>query len=1328
MIFVSQMTPHLERPLYVRQVPRRLSVCIYLNAEDMFTRYRTAFNLAPSNPNYTPTVRKLVSCLGIRCCCFNMSNITLSRQDTNRNSESPLFCTPPPEEMQALAKGAIGVDTNADIEHHVSEMRSPQPVKEEMSPTVRAKERFNEVLYSHELWNTTSSEKELSDCQFQSTSRVYMPQGDHIAMATLGRSLTTSVDRLKSGSSSTRTHFPSGKLEESRSLASKSKALEQTSNIQDISGISYSHRSEQPRALLTGYSSSEKEDSQHLSYSQDQRGKRQQPQLKYKPRERVSAAKFESAEVVKSDSDRDEDPRRGHARLSQGKSDTDRRSAKQHPSAITLHDKTPYPKALRDSKGAHDDSLSTPKQIRRRVADSSKHGKLTVTMNRPGRTATKRRVLSPTSKAHVKRPKLRGGFVDNESDSDSDLDSDGSEGNGMSKNGDEEPEADREITVNWKSKPVNPPPKQLSVEVHRAVPSPTPQPSRRVNVGRIKALLRKKDEATLAKLATPSNTPRDRAIAAVVHDSSSKQAQPELHVARGSSIVTSHVPKSLTSSAQQSVSKTQTAGSTARSVMQGNSIRVNKELSRSTDVKPALNTSITVNPVQSASRSARNGGSSAVTPGLALSLNKKPACSEGRLVVASDTVPTRHGTQDAGSAIAPRIGTAMAGRTKLVGNFQGTRQSGQPQNAAILHKSPSTSAQVKEHGHVSQMPDGPRIGTTNPRNQVLQQTQSKKTSEAPRKQITLPHQSLAAPIKGVTKTVSPTKRLGATQNPSPQTAPRPHTPQNKIMRTTTPNLQLPNSVTSVQKRKAEDMVRESSGDAPLAKKLATALTNSNNVTRSSTEALDKPNTTKSSSSNKSTAASAPTASQKEAAVSRSTPATKQKPQTPTPTTTVQKTNPTPLTTIEKQPNLQNQAPRNVPKELIQNSNLAQVKGSSANLPHSAQSDTITTQKLYVCVENPVRYLSTVVQGPKDTNSNGTKVAQVKDDVPQQVSAEIQKGQGEPAREAERLVSSPIATSPPSIPVGLPKTNPKLPEKLPPPASQLTKEGPDPARDSPTSTVKIQQPHDTAPQQKSTPVTILSTSPTLAPDAEPYFEYSIFQKIWLESEDESSATARELTSLPCTNIDEANDQAEKLFNDALHQYKQHFRVQFIEWTNRLDEHGCNALTGTFAPNEYPTKKSRMKLWVQRDQVSVYAGRGEKDLKCTSFIAKTLYVVRLFKLVPATTDSDTDDTTEPAKSTRVYHPLPCTECYTTLEAANRAAKNLQIELSHKTNPNNLDKLWQIQNLAQLNRRMRDLAEAETEEEKYWKSEFNGSGLGSATFELMVERVGLCGPRNL
>ncbi|KAL5117569.1 hypothetical protein ACEQ8H_004462 [Pleosporales sp. CAS-2024a] len=269
------------------------------------------------------------------------------------------------------------------------------------------------------------------------------------------------------------------------------------------------------------------------------------------------------------------------------------------------------------------------------------------------------------------------------------------------------------------------------------------------------------------------------------------------------------------------------------------------------------------------------------------------------------------------------------------------------------------------------------------------------------------------------------------------------------------------------------------------------------------------------------------------------------------------------------------------------------------------------------------------------------------------------------------------------------------------------------------------------EQAKLPTSILPTPPTTPTDVEPFFEYSVFSKFWSDPTPEASVDPTELTLLPSTNIDHANAHVQKLFHSAREQYENHFRLHFIEWTSKPDQHGCHVFAGKFRPIECPNKISWIKYWVQRDEVSAYAGRTLKQIKGTSFVARTVYVLRLFKLLPSPIESDaeaeSDDSTDTAM-TRIYHPIPWTECYTTLEAANHAAKNLQIEMSHNPNPDKLDQFYQTQDLAKLNSKLSALQQSNVEESKYWRSKFNGRGLGSTKFELVVEKVGLCGPRNL
>jgi hypothetical protein len=1186
--------------------------------------------------------------------------------------------------------------------------------------------------------------------------------------------LTVSAGYSKGGVSSARTHLPSGRLDESCSLGSKSKGSQQPSHLRDTSGTSYTRKSQHSPALLqlTGYPSSKEEQSESRKSLQDPRRKLQKLQVKHNPRKR-EIAKFKSSEFVESDSD-------SAAGLS--KSDS------QHPSSIGLQKQTSYTKAIRDPKGTQN-------------GGSSKRSKLVLTMTKQGDKAMKRRVLSPpASRVDAKRPKLLGGFIDNESGSDSDFESDGSEDSGASNNLDEEEHgSDLDITVNWKSKAASPPPRPLPLEIRRPAPNPGPQPPQKpVSFSRLQELIRRK-EAKVAERATSPDTSSEQASTAMRTNTSSRPAQATLRGNQSSSSTTSQISKKDAPLAQKSTSdrsalgrpKLQPAKDTARRAMHGDSTPANEMPSCLANLKPGMNTLNAVKAAQSAPRPVRNTSQAAAKPGSVPPPTKK--LDMNRLGISSNTAATRHVAQAPRPAVALQSSSGVTGHAGLVEDLiQDIRHSGQPHNAATARTSTSTPAQARKPGSDGQMRNRPQNAKTNPQSQKPHQPQSGssdsslkpvKTPSAPahgtidalksgnklatkqsgpvipsRQQKTVANQNPVAPTSGVIDTVKSQSKPTTTQSPEQRPASRTHS----LNVSMAPVLQKPNSESSTQKRKAEDMTSGPSTHAPLAKRPATMLAKSNTAARPSTEALEPAKSAKASLPSKITASlssksdattlarsitgarpgmealepaksgnrslsSKMTASpssnaesvEKRAAASVLTSTTKQKPQISAPTITGQQEEiPPPSATTDQEPKTSRDMPRNGPKEVVPDSAPAVFNPSSAGSNPAQWKEVSTGSQGAVSTPNPsvsanipAKRSTTAAQAPRDQT-----VHQGKDTEPKQVSSQS----------VER-VPGPTSNSRSVKPAEIPKVTPSLPEKTIP-ADQPTNKSANQTTSSPASAISSQKPAIIASRRESTPVVILSTSPTLAPGAEPYFEFSIFQKIWSDSDDESTISATELISRPCTNVDDANTQAEIMFNDTLRQYQEHFQVQVFERTNQLDEHGCNVFKGTFARIEYLHKKSHMKLWVQRDSVSVYAGRGEKDLKNTSFIAKTVYMLRLFKLVPATAGSEIGSTTSAPEYTRVYHPLPCTECYTTADAANRAAKNLQIEMSHKKNPSYLDKHWQVQNLEQLNKRVRDLAEAKEEEGRYWKSEFNGLVLGASSFELLVEKVGLCGPRNL
>lgn len=110
----------------------------------------------------------------------------------------------------------------------------------------------------------------------------------------------------------------------------------------------------------------------------------------------------------------------------------------------------------------------------------------------------------------------------------------------------------------------------------------------------------------------------------------------------------------------------------------------------------------------------------------------------------------------------------------------------------------------------------------------------------------------------------------------------------------------------------------------------------------------------------------------------------------------------------------------------------------------------------------------------------------------------------------------------------------------------------------------------------------------------------------------------------------------------------------------------------------------------------------------------------KIAAASARQESKVTPPPVGFIRQHQEMPCPEVYTTLISANNAACKLQIEMiSDKTL---LDKAKQEELNARLRKKMVGLGSKE-----YWHSEFP-VGFGCTKFELVVERVNVCGPRNV
>ena len=251
---------------------------------------------------------------------------------------------------------------------------------------------------------------------------------------------------------------------------------------------------------------------------------------------------------------------------------------------------------------------------------------------------------------------------------------------------------------------------------------------------------------------------------------------------------------------------------------------------------------------------------------------------------------------------------------------------------------------------------------------------------------------------------------------------------------------------------------------------------------------------------------------------------------------------------------------------------------------------------------------------------------------------------------------------------------------------------------------------------------------------PYFEYSVFQKIWSTPHDEGSAMSTEITVHPFTNIDLANAQAKTLFKATGTSLGYLIEKQSC----KRDENGCMAHSLTHAHPFSLSQKSHVQFFVRRHEVSRYAGRTVEDIETARCVPSSAYTVRLYKLVsnPSMSDDD-DDKAKPEDRNEAFirtpHPhASCPNIYTALSSANRAAFALQVRLSHEVEPkNSMTKSYQEGDLIKLNEKLRGL-DGEVGEsgraEGCWHSQFNAVGLGGDRLEILVERARIVGPRNL
>jgi hypothetical protein len=368
------------------------------------------------------------------------------------------------------------------------------------------------------------------------------------------------------------------------------------------------------------------------------------------------------------------------------------------------------------------------------------------------------------------------------------------------------------------------------------------------------------------------------------------------------------------------------------------------------------------------------------------------------------------------------------------------------------------------------------------------------------------------------------------------------------------------------------------------------------------------------------------------------------------------------------------------------------------------------------------------------------------------------------------------------------SSPKVskPSPAPDPERETDKVLPEDRAEFETSTA-ISKPASPA---KKLPVVQLKEVP-IVPTSEPYFEFTIYEKMWSTTENESKGQTMEISGR-ITSLEHANARAEQRFAYISKEDAKYKKIQFSQWSNKRDINDCIAYQGTFAPLDFPRQKSHYRIWVERHVVCAIAATVQPPLQGTPFLSKTVYVLRLFKLVndpkytePATAASHNDDansasshssdsssapssesdndgpdsgkyakkarlkqrqnqalarkssttratTAAPPAPIRQHHPTPDTaEIFTALAYANRAARRLHIEMSHEKEPASATVTeQQREELRDLEEKVLDL-EAKmaqaNEDDACWRSQFSGCGSEEGQFEVVVERAILGGPRN-
>lgn len=311
----------------------------------------------------------------------------------------------------------------------------------------------------------------------------------------------------------------------------------------------------------------------------------------------------------------------------------------------------------------------------------------------------------------------------------------------------------------------------------------------------------------------------------------------------------------------------------------------------------------------------------------------------------------------------------------------------------------------------------------------------------------------------------------------------------------------------------------------------------------------------------------------------------------------------------------------------------------------------------------------------------------------------------------------------------------------------------PSADSQTRDLDLQLAKVDLPSTFSESVPVIKLSNVLPEpkdkEAEPYFEFSLFEKLWSDDDNESDVRPKQALGYLRTCVEAANRQAEDYFRGTLTQQCNALFLKTISTESmRSVEDDCMTFSATLVGIDIPSRKLYLKVGVQRRFVDAATASMHPPEYETRFVSKNMYMVHLYRLVenpgweqnvdpdmetaPSSTESTSSscssDSDQPSSSPsknlfakarkqrearkleqkqkdkprdkrknieppylRIHTwPLPKgrTEAYTTLDAANSAALGVQIDMSHDSNATGTNLMWQAQNLAALRRRLEEM----------------------------------------